>query len=235
MADYGIYRVLGVWSQHLNAVDLALASLIAIAGHLGFRRWGWPRIKGMALGVASFCQGLRAISQLPHMLPAISHLQSIEQTLGTIRKEVLPNGGGSLRDAVNMTRDTAQRTEQALAIFINASRAQWDGMGMFGVIERDGHGNVTYANNTLQKWLNRSERDMLGGGWINAIAHADRERVRDEWESCIADVREFSMSYHMVRADGTEFPVSVVSTPVLEIASRGIAKWVGVIRREQGN
>jgi PAS domain S-box-containing protein len=137
---------------------------------------------------------------------------------------MVPNGGGSLRDVVN-------RTELALTVFINSSRAQWDGMGLFGVFEAAPTGEFSYVNNTLQKWTNRSEIEFRGHGWVNSVAASHREQVRQEWESCVQDMREFCMEFSMRRVDGTEFPVLWTASPVTHRTNGPVVKWVGVARR----
>jgi PAS domain S-box-containing protein len=189
----------------------ALASIATLMATLGFKKWGWPRLKNAAGASARFFHGVAAIGEL-------------QSTVNKIHKEMVPNGGGSLRDVVN-------RTELALTVFINSSRAQWDGMGMFGVFEAAPTGEFIYVNNTLQKWTNRSEFDFHGYGWINSVTLEHREHVRQEWESCLEDAREFSMDFSMRRVDGSEFPVSWTASPITNRTGGPIVKWVGVVRR----
>ena len=195
----------------LNTVGGALASFAALMVTIGFKKWGWPHVRSAASASARFFKGVAAIGDL-------------QETVSKIHKEVVPNGGGSLRDVVN-------RTEMALTVFINSSRAQWDGMGMFGIFEALPSGEFSYVNGVLQKWTNRSELSFKGHGWVNSIAAADREAVRQEWESCTEDIREFNMEFNMRRADGFEFPVMWNATPVTNRSGGPIVKWVGVVRR----
>lgn len=229
MVISGIYTTAVAWLSQGNVVVTAIAG---IASAVGFKTWGWPRVKRLGHGCASFSRGVRAISQLGEMLPAIGHLAAMEKTLATIQKEVLPNGGSSMRDAVNLCRDIAMRTEETLALWVNSSRATWDAMGLFGVSEFDAEGELIYTNTTMLRWVNAPAHEMLGTGWINAITPADRERVRHEWQSCLDDERMFSCEFNLRRADGEEIPVLSTRTPVRKIASGPVEKWVGVIQRK---
>lgn len=148
-----------------------------------------------------------------------------------IHKELQPNGGKSLRDVVQVTREGVSRTEAALALFVNSTRAQWDGMGMFAVFETDANGENTYVNSTYQRWALRPERDLLGMGWVSTVALHDRVRVRAEWESCVEDMREFVCQYDMHTASGDEFSVLSTAVPVTAMRHSPVVKWVGVIRR----
>lgn len=200
----GIFEKLGVVGTGISATATACVAL-------GFKKWGWPRVRKMGAGISRFCHGIASIGQL-------------QATVDKIHKEVVPNGGSSLRDAVN-------RTELALTVFINTTRAQWDGMGMFGICEFNPEGELTYANGTYLKWVNRPEPAVLGSGWINCLVPRDRARVRAEWESCVDDQREFRCDYTLVREDGTELNVTGTRTPVSERPNGPVLKWVGLVQR----
>lgn len=208
--------------QQLGYVGGALAAFAAFAVAIGFKSWGWPRVTGMARGIAGFFRGVSNLG------PMVDRMARLETTLDKVYKEVMPNGGSSMRDAMT-------RTETAITVLINTTRAQWNGMGMFGSFEAHADGNYAYVNNQLQHWVNRSEHEFLGYGWVNSIAPGDRDRVRAEWESCLDDVRDFCLEFAMRRADGHEFPVVCTASPVTEYAGGPVVKWVGVVRRsDQG-
>jgi PAS domain-containing protein len=222
---------MSAWFSKLSAAGELLLLIVTLLTALGFKKWGWPLITSAAKSVGRFFSGVAALSALPDYIPMIQKFNSMDETMRQVLHEVRPNGGSSLRDAVNTTRDTAKRTEVALTLFINSTRAQWDGMGMFGVFECDANGNHVYTNATYQKWTNRSDKELGGTGWINAIVFADRDMVRREWESCIEDMREFVLNYRMRDVAGHEFDVICSATPVREAHNGPVVKWVGVIRR----
>lgn len=198
---------------------------------MGFKKWGWPYVARFLKAVGGFFKGIAALSELPGHMPDIQRIAGVDAKLQSILKEVQPNGGSSLRDAVTLTRETTKRTEMALAVFINSTRAQWDGMGLFAVLEASPKGDFTYVNSTFMKWTNRSERELLGNGWLNTVETTDRRGVREEWESCIDDVREFTHAFTMCRVDGPSFDVLCTATPVTEYSNGPVVKWVGVIRK----
>lgn len=215
------------WGPFWALVAAACSVLVAV----GFGRWGWPIVRRAARGVGRFTRGLLAIAELPRALPTLRRFKSLEQKVEGIYNEVHTDGCSSLRDTVNKTRDGVKRTEAALALFVNSTRAQWDGMGLFAVFETDANGMNTYANSTYQRWTLRSEAELLGLGWVNTISYADRQRVRDEWSSCVADMREFVCHYDMRTVRGEEFPVLCTAVPVTAMRHSPVVKWVGVIRR----
>jgi PAS domain S-box-containing protein len=192
-------------------LGIVVGAVGTVAGAIGFKRWGWPPLKRAGKSIAAFFRGIARVSEL-------------DEKLGKVLKEVLPNGGTSLRDSVN-------RTETAITVLINTTRAQWDAMGMFAIFEANAEGEYKYINNEFQRWVNHTEGEMLGYGWINSVALQDRDRVRAEWESCVEDVRMFFMEFRLRRADGQEFAVACTASPVTEYAGGPVLKWVGVVRR----
>lgn len=219
------------WFKQVNTLGEFLLVFVTLLSLLGFGKWGWPVVVNAVRGIGRFFSGVAAMSDLPAYGPMMKQVSEMDASLKRVLQEVSPNGGGSMRDAVNTTRDTAKRTEMALALFINSTRAQWDGMGLFGVFEADAYGNHIYTNGIYQKWTNRSDIELAGAGWINAIAFDDRDMVRREWQSCIEDMREFVLNYRMRDSIGNEFDVICSATPVREALNGPVVKWVGVIRR----
>lgn len=219
------------WFKQVDTLVEFLLVVVTLLTALGFGKWGWPVVVNAVRGIGRFFSGIAALSDLPAYGPMMKQVSEMDISLKRVLHEVSPNGGSSMRDAVNTTRDTAKRTEMALAIFINSTRAQWDGMGMFGVFEADAEGNHIYTNSIYQKWTNRSDHELGGIGWVNTIAFADRDMVRREWQSCIQDTREFVLNYRMRDVAGHEFDVICTATPVREAHNGPVVKWVGVIRR----
>jgi hypothetical protein len=95
------------------------------------------------------------------------------------------------------------------------------------------NGLLIEASGTYTKWTGLPFPALAGWQWINAVHAEDRPRVRAEWESAIADVRESRMRYRMLSADGlTYFEVNVVATPIPQGANP-CEKFIGVISREE--
>lgn len=190
-----------VWSA-LGALVTLIAAVL-----------GWKPVKRWLSAVGAFFKGMSKVGDM-------------DDKINKVLKEVLPNGGSSLRDSIN-------RTETAVTVLINTTRAQWDALGMFGIFEANAQGEYRYVNNELQRWVNHTEAEMLGYGWVNSVALSDRERVRNEWDSCMEDARTFMMDFLLRRADGSEFSVLCTASPVAEYAGGPVMKWVGVVRRQE--
>lgn len=222
------------WFREWGTIWGALAAMASVLVAVGFGRWGVPPVARFLRGLVELSRGIASLTELPQLLPTLHRLEALDQTVSHIYREVIPNGGGSLRDAVTATREAVKRTETALTLFINSTRAQWDGMGLFAVFEAAPDGAYTYTNATYQRWALRNEHELILTGWVATIAPRDRERVRQEWESCIEDVREMSIAYAMQDAIGRQFEVLCTAVPVREAHNGPVVKWVGVIKKKEG-
>ncbi|MGH8073668.1 MAG: PAS domain-containing protein [Lysobacter sp.] len=95
--------------------------------------------------------------------------------------------------------------------------------------EADATGANTYANLTYARWLGVGKAELLGWNWVNFLHPEDRLAVRREWDSCREEHRVYSMRYRMIDADGEEFTVDAIATPIPEAPPA--KQWLGVIRR----
>lgn len=95
--------------------------------------------------------------------------------------------------------------------------------------EADATGANTYANLTYARWLGVGKAELLGWNWVNFVHPDDRLMVRREWDSCRKEHRVFNLRYRMIDADGEEFSVDSLATPIPEAPPA--KHWLGVIRR----
>lgn len=185
-------------------------------------RWVTKKMKGLFAS-------LRAIGDLAELMPHLNKLAGMEATLGTIRSQVLPNGGSSLNDKVAKALATTERTERAVGLLSATMRAHHDSDPGTAKFEADENGDFTWASRTLLRWCNCSIEQVLGMGWSNNVAEHDRDRVRDEWESAIEERREFHMRFSMRNHDGQEFLVEAGASPIY--SDNKVEHWVGVFSR----
>lgn len=96
------------------------------------------------------------------------------------------------------------------------------------VFETDAAGLNVWVNANYLRWTGMQLDQLRGWGWINAIAYADRDRVRAEWEDALAEARTFTATYHLLDATGRPFEVAVKATPLRNRAGE-VVKWMGNI------
>lgn len=205
-------------------LELAVLISTAFVAYRGPRLFRWVKQKVKGLFAA-----LRAIGELAHIMPHLHKLAGMEATLGTIRAQVMPNGGSSLNDKMTRALGMCERTEHAVTLLSATVRAHYDGDPVVAKFEANMAGGFTWASRSLLRWCNTGLEQMVGMGWTNCIAEHDRDRVRDEWESAVAERREFHLRFALRNHDGREFLVDASATPVFN--GPGVEQWVGVFTR----
>lgn len=160
----------------------------------------------------------------------IPTLQAMQSEIGEVRKQVFPNGGGSMNDKLTRVLESTARTERHVGVLQGAMRAHQDADLTQARFEADAEGHFTWTSYALLRWCSRSLEQVVGYGWTNCLSFADRERVRDEWEQAIEEQREFNLRFNMRDAAGVEFPVEAFAKPIRH-GSPQIEQWVGVITR----
>lgn len=196
-----------------------------------------PKVaRWMIAKAKNFVAVLQALSELPQVLPSLGRLTALDSSVKHVLREVLPNGGSSMRDTVNKIASTQEDIKRSLALQNGVMRAHYDADGVYARFETDGIGRNTWVNRTYMTWVNRSIDQVIGYGWINCIAPAYREHVRDEWELAISERREFAMRYKLRDAHGHEFEVDCVAVPVAGDDPHIPERWVGhIVRLEPTN
>lgn len=83
--------------------------IVIIVGVIGALIKMWPML-------VKFIKVGSAVADLPTTLEQLStKTEALEETLQIIKKEVLPNGGSSLRDAVNRTEVSLKELSKVVA------------------------------------------------------------------------------------------------------------------------
>lgn len=125
----------------------------------------------------------------------------------TIAAEFRPNGGGSMKDALNRI-ETRQLVEVQVRKALNNDT-------LFGIWESDEKGKCTYVNRTYQRIVGLSPDDLLGWGWINIVHTDDRAKLAQDWEQTLKQEREWHAEFRVVRpSDETTIPVISVGHPL---------------------
>lgn len=212
----------------------------------------WKVAKFVVVGAVRFSRGVQIIGS---MLPTLERLPfQLEQTsselaslreqnssrqasmaelstrIDSINKQVNPNGGKSLHDLVKSAAEEISRVGNNVHLLNSVLRFSWDnGHGNFGIFYAEADGQFTYCSATLLRTLNRTETQMRGWGWLNAIHPDERAALGREWDACIEDGREFYYKPHMVRGDESQFGAEISAAPIRSNDGT-VAMWVGMVR-----
>lgn len=150
----------------------------------------------------------------------VKRLMILIDSIESIMCELRPNGGASLRDAVN-------RIEAGLIFEQNARRAAAMVMDV-GLWETDAQGNHLWAN---KKWLEMTSllpEQARGFGWVNGVHIDDRERVLTEWDKAFSQKRIFNMRMRYINQQ-----VIVYAVPALKSTGE-LLGYVGVSTPVEG-
>lgn len=144
-------------------------------------------------------------------------IESAHKKIEEIFKEITPNHGGSIKDKINsfdkrinVIDENLKRNNQLTEKMF--SRQRWILDQTAGpVFESDEDGKCIWANSYYLKLLNRNLDSVVGHGWKNAIAPEDRERVIDNWETCIKEGRDAEDTFTIITEDGRKLKVFCIA------------------------
>lgn len=138
--------------------------------------------------------------------------RKIYQRVTFIYDELRPNGGGSIRDAIN-------RIEAQQVAFLHLTgKAYW---------LSDPDGRCKFASTRLAAIMGVAPNQVLGFGWVSSVAPEHRVPVRLEWESAVRDRREFHSEYAYVHPDGTRVQVKGHAIPVIHAQTEAMVGMIG--------
>lgn len=195
------------WLQLLAFVP-ALITVYKVPAILGFfvRRWvklvEWVKMKiSMAVATAIMAQ----------LQPALT---AIENSVEEVRKQVFPNGGGSMNDSLKRVSNIVEEHSRSSKLFRSTMLAHQDADLTKARFETDENGDIIWFSYALQAWTGRSSEQTEGMGWLTSVVEQDRHRVRAEWMAAKAESRDFLSSFLMQHASGETFPVQMFAKHV---------------------
>lgn len=195
--------------MELHDLQRIAGAVIAISGAVG-AIYGWVRI---------VWPRLKARWRNRTKVRVLDALERIERTCvdATRERTALTNTVGGLAKEFHLFRATV-----GAVIAADPDTATF---------EASPSGLLTDASRAYLRWTGRSFADLERWGWINAVHHEDRAKVRTEWDAAVRDQRQSVMRYRLLGADGTAFGVLVTATPIPDGAAT-CEKFVGVIHRQ---
>jgi diguanylate cyclase (GGDEF)-like protein/PAS domain S-box-containing protein len=97
-----------------------------------------------------------------------------------------------------------------------------------GIYRTEADGTCVFANDRWCAFAGLPESAALGHGWIEAIHPDDRELLRREWDTAIAEARDFRLDYRLRRPDGTTTWVAGQATAIPDSTGRPVG-YVGTV------
>lgn len=107
----------------------------------------------------------------------LNAIPQIQDSLKLISEQLVPNGGTSLRDAVDRLEANQVLMASKQRVMLETSRIT--------MMTVNAAGMVTDVSEPLCEMLDRSREDLLGNNWISVVHPEDREDLQNEWDSAV--------------------------------------------------
>jgi len=119
--------------------------------------------------------------------------RELYKKINVIAEEFRPNGGSTLRDAINRIEAKVTIQEQKTIALIKSLP--------LGTWVSDDKGKCVDVNKSLCKIMGRTESEIKGDNWSNWIHPDERDHIFREWERCVENDLTFDMEYRYIKSD----------------------------------
>lgn len=137
--------------------------------------------------------------------------------------------GDNPADSIKTLYEAVQTSHDTLEVRVKiAERFLKIGIYICGV-----DGKFLWTNEHLQELMGLDSQDMLGFGWLQAIAPEDRKRVHEEWMYAVKEGIEYNCKYTIVNHRTNK--LIQVSTTAISVVNDAEQKqcYVGYLSIEQ--
>lgn len=178
-----------------------LGLLAAIAGTVGsaYPAWLWGR--------KQYKQMLLKRKERDNMFAQMAcQFPRLMQGMENIQKELVTNGGSTLKDALN-------RIERRQLLHKQAHQNLAAEVGSL-YFETDEAGDWKEVSPSVAMRLGCQPIDLLGSGWTSYVMQATREEVIQEWDRCIEERIDFNLEFVMFSTTGERIVVVMTTKAV---------------------
>ena len=156
----------------------------------------------------------------------------VKKAIEPIKAELHPNGGSSLRDAIDRLNSGQSAIAQALTIFDHQNRAMLgfheESRGWFFT---DAEGNLTWMSSQVLRWVGRQLSDVIGDRWRSIICPDLRDASFRWWRETCSTGSYGEMEQAYIASDGSRIRVQIYASPVFDDETRKLLCYVGTITR----
>jgi PAS domain S-box-containing protein len=173
------------WSAMPDSIKevAAIAGALVVLAALINRLWIWLRARSTAVDEWAERRTRRRRED-----------QEIDKVLRQIVAEFKPNGGSTIRDALNRIEQWLHRQEaERAADFMLDPEPLW---------KADGTGALIAVNRAFCELVGHDAGDLLNSNWKNYLHPEDARRVISTWQDTVRDGRDYAAHYRFVNRDG---------------------------------
>lgn len=213
----------------LNPVEFRGAEVIAglltaLLALMGFFtpafKWLWARVKA----VVGFPREWRRFSGeikglTTSLVVQADQTQTNQRLLRELLAEIRPNGGSSLRDAIDRIEkiQTAQTNRQRVVLSLSQD----------AYFEADAQGMCLYVNHRWEELTGLTLAESRGSGWLHGITEADRALVLEEWNAAVHDRRPFRLRFRYENVVTGEITPVYVRAVAVNDHKDGVVGYLG--------
>lgn len=179
--------------------------------------WNWLKMRFATAAATAVMEQLAPV------------LATMQRDVESVRYQVFPNGGGSLADSIRRNEDSMRTIARDISLIRDTQAAFADANPELGYFECDATGGNTRVNETYARWLKCGRDELMGWAFLNFVHHDDEAGVREEWELCRRERREYRRRHRMVATDGSIVVVDVRAMPIPP--GQEPVSWLGFMRR----
>lgn len=168
------------------------------------------KILGALAAIAGIAWGVLKV-----LIPSIMRVHRSWKQIESLALELRPNGGASLRDAVD-------RMEKTLTVVVDQTNLiavkQWTLVSLqpSPVFEASPDGECTRANTAYLSLVERDFEQIRGFGWENILHPDDRDELVELWGEAVKKRRPFDATFRIIAAQTkTIYRVQCYANPYL--------------------
>jgi PAS domain S-box-containing protein len=151
-------------------------------------------------------------------LETVDKIPQMYAMMADIKKEVLPNGGSSLRDGVDRIERRIVTLEEKQNVFMRDAH--------HGLFETDSSGKWINVNRTLCRMLECSDDELLGKGWITFLKD---QTVFDLLNRAAANEVEYKGVAEFITATGETITCTILASPMRSSLDKNFIGYLGII------
>lgn len=161
--------------------------------------------------------------RLKQLINASVRVAESATKIDVIYTQMFTNGGGTMRDAINRIENRIAIVEKKQSVHIMDTP--------HALFESDQKGKFTTVNRTFCRWVNMSESELIGNGWINAVHEHERDILIDLWRKSVENEVEFRKETKLVSINDDVIEVTINAKP-MRGADGSLLGYIGSIEKE---
>lgn len=162
-------------------------------------------------------------------IPLSCPVPEIQESLKKIQKELIPNGGGSLRDAINRIDAKVSFLAKNVSSLQVSSDVMSDTLNLCRWAS-DEDGKVNFMNAPLRQLIGvADDNSFYGDGWTNDVLKEDRNAAYAEWMRCVKSKIDYNDSYRIKNRRTGEVIKVTSHAKISKLQGSAIEGWHGII------